>query len=89
MDTELPENILNEHIMHGIAVMRLYCALKSISSYKFTVQESEVLLDLITCQPPSTAVGMRFVVVSICTLLACAFLLRYVFSSSFKTFRSI
>ncbi|XP_012557511.2 integrator complex subunit 2 isoform X1 [Hydra vulgaris] len=66
---------LSLKILHGIAIMRFYCALKTVTGFKFSIEESEVLLELITCKPSITAVGVRFVVVGLCTLVACAFLI--------------
>ena len=66
---------LNNNLMHGISIMRLFCVLKTMSNFKLTTEESEFLVDLITSQPPATPVGVRYVVVALCTLVACTFLL--------------
>ncbi|XP_066936944.1 integrator complex subunit 2-like isoform X1 [Clytia hemisphaerica] len=61
--------------MQGISIMRLYCAFKTIAGFKFSQEESEYLIDLITCIPcDSNDVSIRFIVVGLCTLVACAFL---------------
>lgn len=75
MDTDLSMNDLNNSTMHGIAIMKLYCALSSITGLKMSHEESEVLVNMITCNPMASDVGVRYVVVSICTLVACAFLI--------------
>lgn len=75
MDVDAAESN-NSHLMHGIAIMRLYCSLKSILSFKFTTEESEILLSLIVCHPPVSPVGVRFAVVGLCTMVACAFIMR-------------
>lgn len=68
---------VNSQMMHGIAIMRLFCALKSISGFKFTHDEVDILINLIICQTPNTQIGTRFVTVALCTLVASAVLLRY------------
>lgn len=76
MDTgENDSSLLNDKLMHGIAIMRLYCVLKSMSGFKLATEDSVFLIDLITSEPPATPVGVRFVVVALCTLVACSFLL--------------
>lgn len=73
--------------MHGIAILRLFCTLKTISGFKFNQEESEMLINLIICLPPPTALGVRYVVVGLCTLVACASLLRYYLYYSHKISR--
>lgn len=64
--------------MQGISIMRLYCAFKTITGFKFSQEESEQLIELITCVPPAKSdVSVRFVVVGLCTMVACSFLIRY------------
>ncbi|KAL9980911.1 hypothetical protein ACROYT_G009553 [Oculina patagonica] len=63
--------IREEDVIQGTALLRLYCALKRLAGMKLTQQESEALLRLVTCHPPPTATGVRFVVVGLCTLLVC------------------
>lgn len=72
---ETGDDSLSNPLMHGIAIMRLYCAFKTINGFKFSHEESEMMIDLITCLPPPTDVGIRFIVVALCTLVACAFLI--------------
>ncbi|XP_073258081.1 integrator complex subunit 2-like [Porites lutea] len=63
--------IRDEDVIQGTALLRLYCALKRLAGMKLSQQESEALLHLVTCHPPPTAAGVRFVVVGLCTLLVC------------------
>lgn len=63
--------IRDEDVIQGTALLRLYCALKRLAGMKLSQQESEALLRLVTCHPPPTAAGVRFVVVGLCTLLVC------------------
>ena len=71
--------IRDEDVIQGTALLRLYCALKRLAGMKLSQQESEALLHLVTCHPPPTAAGVRFVVVGLCTLLVCTNIMRYVF----------
>ncbi|XP_048582667.1 integrator complex subunit 2 isoform X2 [Nematostella vectensis] len=63
--------IAKEKVLYGSALLKLYCGLKNIAGMKLTRPESDSLLSLITCHPPPSAAGVRFVVVGLCTLLAC------------------
>ena len=65
----------NENCMRASALIRLYCSLKAIASMKFTSEESDLLLRLITCYPPLTPCGIRFVSLALGMLLACPSLL--------------
>ena len=65
----------NEHCMRASALIRLYCSLKAIAGIKFTAEESDLLLRLITCYPPLTPSGIRFVSLALGMLLACPTLL--------------
>ena len=67
--------LVDEHCLHAAALIRLYCALKVIASLKFSVEESDLILRLITCFPPLTPRGIRFVSLSLGMLLACPALL--------------
>ena len=68
--------IRDEDVIQGTALLRLYCALKRLAGMKLSQQESEALLHLVTCHPPPTAAGVRFVVVGLCTLLVCTNIMR-------------
>ena len=68
--------IRDEDVIQGTALLRLYCALKRLAGMKLSQQEAETLLRLITCHPPPTATGVRFVVVGLCTLLVCTNIMR-------------
>ena len=61
---DVDATIDNCDIAKGIALMRLYCALKGMIGYKISNEESDVFLQLITCHPPATFGGDRFVVVN-------------------------
>jgi integrator complex subunit 2 len=68
--------ICEENVIHASALLKLYCALKNLTGMKLTHEETEVLLSLIACHAPPTATGVRFVVVGLCTLLACPQIIR-------------
>lgn len=53
------------------ALLRLYCALKGIAGMKLYDEEGVLLLQLITCRPPPTEAGLRFVALGLCMLMAC------------------
>ena len=63
-------------IAKGIALMRLFCALKGMVGYKISNEESDAFLKLITCHPPASSGGVRYVVVGLCALLACTFIIK-------------
>lgn len=73
--------IRDKDVIQGTALLRLYCALKRLAGMKLSPQESEALLRLVTCHPPPTAAGVRFVVVGLCTLLVCTNIMRLVKTS--------
>lgn len=68
--------IQDEDVIQGTALLRLYCALKRLAGMKLNQHEAEALLRLVTCHPPPTAAGVRFVVVGLCTLLVCSNIMR-------------
>ena len=68
--------IRDEDVIQGTALLRLYCALKRLAGMKLNQQEAEALLRLVTCHPPPTAAGVRFVVVGLCSLLVCSNIMR-------------
>ena len=76
LETVETVEIRDEDVIQGTALLRLYCALKRLAGMKLTPQESEALLRLVTCHPPPTAAGVRFVVVGLCTLLVCTNIMR-------------
>ncbi|KAG0711639.1 Integrator complex subunit 2 [Chionoecetes opilio] len=59
-------------VIHATALLRLYCALKSLANLKFS-EDTEImyLLQLVTCRPPPSAAGVRFVSTGLCMLIAC------------------
>ena len=63
--------LFDEHCMRASALIRLFCSLKAIAGIKFTQEESNLLLQLITCYPPMTPAGIRFVSLALGMLLAC------------------
>ena len=73
--------IRGEDVIQGTALLRLYCALKRLAGMKLSQQESQALLRLVTCHPPPTAAGVRFVVVGLCTLFVCTNIMRLVEAS--------
>eukprot|EP00794_Sanderia_malayensis_P014277 gene14277-15764_t len=73
---EVDHTVSNCDIARGVALMRLYCALKGTVGYKISNEESDAFLQLITCHPPPTSGGVRFVVVGLCALLACTFIIN-------------
>ena len=76
LETVETVEISDDGVIQGTALLRLYCALKRLAGMKLTSQESEALLRLVTCHPPPTAAGVRFVVVGLCTLLVCTNIMR-------------
>ncbi|KXJ29444.1 Integrator complex subunit 2 [Exaiptasia diaphana] len=71
VETFEPLEMSEDNVIHGSALLKLYCALKNIAGMKFTPEETEAVLALITCRAPATAAGVRFLLVGLCTLLAC------------------
>ncbi|XP_070571553.1 integrator complex subunit 2-like [Ptychodera flava] len=63
--------IEERHVVQASALIRLYCALRGIATMKFSEEESEQLLCLVTSHPPPTPGGIRFVSLGLCMLLAC------------------
>nr|CAB3256441.1 integrator complex subunit 2 [Phallusia mammillata] len=63
--------LLEQNCLRASAILRLYCALKAIASVKFSQEESDLILQLITCFPPMSALGIRFVSIALGMLLAC------------------
>lgn len=68
--------LLNEEqCLRATTLIRLCCALKAIAGLKFSETESDLVLRLITCFPPLTAAGIRFMSLSLSMLLACSALI--------------
>lgn len=65
-----------EDVVRASALLRLYCALKGLSGLKLSQEEAEELLCLVTCHPQASAAGARCVVLGLCTLLACPYIVR-------------
>ncbi|XP_078729997.1 integrator complex subunit 2 isoform X4 [Lampetra fluviatilis] len=62
--------LAEEEVVRGGALLRLYCALMGIAGLRPSEEEVSRLLALITSRPPATAAGVRFVSLSLATLLA-------------------
>lgn len=74
--TRLRQELLNrlKEATAGVeasALLRLYCALRGIAGIKFHDDEVSGLLRLVTQKPPPTPVGVRFVSLSLCMIIAC------------------
>ncbi|XP_074643073.1 integrator complex subunit 2-like [Tubulanus polymorphus] len=67
--------INEDNVVQGSAIIRLYCALKGIASLRISDDESKALLQLVTCHPPATSAGIRFVTLGLCMLIGCPSLL--------------
>lgn len=64
-----------EECLRATTLIRLCCALKAIAGLKFSQVETDLVLRLITCFPPLTASGIRFMSLSLSMLLACSALI--------------
>jgi integrator complex subunit 2 len=64
------ENGLECGISEACVLVRLYCALRGVASMKFTEEETNAILRLIICQPPQNSIGIRFVALGLCMILA-------------------
>ena len=62
-------------IIKGCAFIRLYSALRCIAGVKFTADENNTLLQLVTLQPQLKGSGTRFISLGLCFLLACPHLI--------------
>ena len=77
VDEQISEMELSEeHVIGATGLLRLYCALKGIAGMKLTNDEADELICLITCQAPPSAAGIRFIIVGLCTMLACSYIVR-------------
>lgn len=66
------DTLPDSQVIIATTLLRLYCALKSMAHLKFSEgQEVSLLLQLVTCHPPPTAAGVRFVSTGLCMLIAC------------------
>lgn len=63
--------LTDEYVVQGAALLRLYCALRGIGGIKFNDDEIHLLVQLVTCRPPPTPAGIRFVSLGLCMLIAC------------------
>ena len=67
--------LAEENVIYATGLLRLYCAMKGIAGMKLSDDEAEELVCLITCQAPPTAAGVRFVIIGLCTVLACSYIM--------------
>ncbi|CAL4223863.1 unnamed protein product, partial [Meganyctiphanes norvegica] len=66
------DTLPDSQVIVATTLLRLYCALKSMAHLKFSEEkEVSLLLQLVTCHPPPTAAGVRFVSTGLCMLIAC------------------
>ncbi|XP_021962074.1 integrator complex subunit 2 isoform X2 [Folsomia candida] len=68
-------NLNNGGVVKGSSLLRLLCALKGIAGFKFHEDEISHLVSFITLRAPITPQGSRFIILGLCTLLACPSLL--------------
>lgn len=59
-----------DYTVKGVAILRLYCALRGIAGIKFNEDEILLIMHLITTRPPSTQSGIRFISLGLCMLIA-------------------
>ncbi|KAK7483426.1 hypothetical protein BaRGS_00025366 [Batillaria attramentaria] len=57
-------------VVRASALIRLYSALKGIATLKYTEDEMQCLLQLLTCHAPLTPAGTHFVTLAICMLIS-------------------
>jgi len=57
-------------ISQACVLIKLYCALRSVASMKFTDDETNAILKMIICHPPRNSIGIRFVALGLCMILA-------------------
>ncbi|XP_050071811.1 integrator complex subunit 2 [Anopheles maculipalpis] len=69
--------LLEELVVQAAAIVRLYCALRTISGIKFFDEEVQLLVQLITSKPPPTPAGIRFVSLGLCMFIACPSLIAH------------
>ncbi|KAL8620230.1 hypothetical protein ACOMHN_064989 [Nucella lapillus] len=69
------ETLSESSLVPASAIIRLYSALKGIATLKYVEEEMKYLLQMLTCQPPLTYAGTRFVTLAICVIISSANLL--------------
>lgn len=76
-ETELETMCLlnEEQCLRASTLIRLCCAVKTMSGLRFSEVKSDLVLRLITCFPPLTAAGIRLISLSLSMLLACSALI--------------
>ncbi|ELT98571.1 hypothetical protein CAPTEDRAFT_226349 [Capitella teleta] len=70
-----PCTLSDEKVVHSCVFIRLYCALKGLANLRLKDDEIEALVSLVTCRPSPSASGIRFICLSLCTLLAFPYLI--------------
>ena len=65
------QTISQDTVVKSASILRLYTALRGIAGLKFTEEEIDTLMDLITSRPPVTSAGVKFVSLGLCMLIAC------------------
>src|SRR5690606_8994887 len=57
-------------ITEACIMLRLYCALRGVASMKLLEEETAAICRLIICRPPRSYLGVRFVSIGLCLILA-------------------
>jgi integrator complex subunit 2 len=60
-----------KHVVKASVLLRLFTALRGIAGMKFSDEETQLLFQLVTCQPPPSPAGVKFVSLGLCMLIAC------------------
>lgn len=64
------ENPSDTDTMRVCSLLRLYSAMRSVGNFRFTDEEQETILSIITSCPPATAAGVKMVSLSLCFLIS-------------------
>lgn len=66
-------SLTDSHMMETGALLRLYCALRSMPgmNMKFSDEETDAILSLITSMPPVTPSGVKLVSLFLCVFISC------------------
>ncbi|OTF81453.1 integrator complex subunit 2-like protein, partial [Euroglyphus maynei] len=57
-------------ITEACLMLRLYCALRGVAMMKLNEEETQAISKMIVCRPPHIDIGVRFVSVGLCMILA-------------------
>ncbi|XP_046919631.2 integrator complex subunit 2 [Dermatophagoides farinae] len=63
---KIEESIITEACL----MLRLYCALRGVAMMKLNDEETQAISKMIVCRPPHIDIGVRFVSVGLCMILA-------------------